>query len=96
MSAHEVTMYQVKCDCCGEIETDYGDYSACGEIGYARECASATGWVEMGDLGNEIDLCNACWCWPEDLPDYPGDDLWEGSDDPVRKPGCHDSEGRES
>ena len=28
MSIHEVTYYQAKCDGCGYIEDDYGDFSA--------------------------------------------------------------------
>ena len=85
MSAHEVTMYQVKCDCCGRIENEYGDYYAMTDFGDARENAIGSGWEVVGD----DDLCPICWCWPEDLPDYPGDDAWTGEGDPVRKPGEH-------
>lgn len=81
MSAHEVTFYQVKCDCCGVIEDDYGDFGAMADFGQAQESASDAGWVIVGD----DDLCEGCWCWPEDQPDYPGDDAWTSTDDPVRK-----------
>ena len=79
----------MQCDCCGVIETEYGDYAAWSDPTDAR--MNADGW-----MCDEEDLCPACWCWPEDLPDYPGDDLWQGSDDPVRKPGCHERRGCEA
>lgn len=89
MSAHEITMYQVKCDCCGVIETEYGDFAAFDDFGIAQ--SNADGWEVIGDE----DLCPSCWCWPEDLPDYPGDDLWDGTDDAVRKHAHHPTERQE-
>ena len=83
MSVHEVTYYQAKCDCCGEIETDYGDYSAWSDPQVAIEHADGYETIDGEDL------CSACWCWPEDLPDYPGDEAWTGTDDPVRKHAKH-------
>lgn len=79
MSAHEITMYQVKCDCCGEVETEYGDFAAFADFGMSQSYAE--GWAVIGDE----DFCPSCWCWPEDLPDHPGDDAWTGTDDEVRK-----------
>ena len=58
MSAHEITMYQVKCDCCGVIETEYGDFAAFDDFGIAQ--SNADGWEVIGDE----DLCPSCWCWP--------------------------------
>lgn len=87
MAFHEVTYYQVKCDCCGVIEDDYGDYSAWGDPSQALE--SAEGWELIGTEH----LCPACWCWPEDLPDYPGDDKWDGTDDGMRRHAEHPAEG---
>lgn len=86
MSEHEVTYYQVKCDCCGVIEDDYGDFSAWADFGLARE--NADGWEVIGGE----DFCPDCWAWPEDMPDYPGDDAYEGTDDPVRKHAEHPKE----
>lgn len=82
MSFKEVQMWTVVCDCCGE-EADYGDYSAWADQGCALE--TAEGFAVVGDEH----LCGACWCWPEDLPDYPGDEAWEGSDDEVRRHPVH-------
>ena len=87
MSAHEIMMYQVKCDCCGAIEDDYGNFSAFTDFGVARAEASDVGWI----VADDEDLCEKCWCWPEDLPDYPGYNAWTGTDDPVRRPDCHQS-----
>lgn len=85
----EVTYYRVECDCCG-AEADYGEYSAWGDRGNA--VTYAEGFETIGDEH----LCGACWCWPEDLPDYPGDDKWEGSDDAVRRHAQHpEREGEE-
>lgn len=75
MSEHKVTYYQVKCDCCGDIETDYGDYSAWADFHHAQ--SSAEGWEVIGDE----DFCPLCWAWPEDMPNPDAYD----NDDPVRK-----------
>lgn len=75
MSIHEVTYYQVKCDCCGRIETNYGDYSAWAHPDEAR--AEAPGWAEISE---GEDLCPECWQDPDNDAE---------SDDPVRKPGPH-------
>lgn len=85
MSAHEVTFYQAQCDCCGYIETDYGDYNAMCDYAQAVESVCDNGWALVGE---EV-FCESCWCWPEDLPDYPGDEKWEGTDDQVRKHATH-------
>jgi len=79
----ELTYYKLACDCCGE-EADYGDYSAWSDPGDAVTQADPY-FQQVGD----DHLCDACWCWPEDLPDYPGDDAWTGTDDPVRKHVTH-------
>lgn len=78
----EVTTWTVMCDCC-EAEYEYEEFAAWTEKSSAIE--NADEWQSVGDLH----LCDECWCWPEDLPDYPGDDRWQGGDDPVRKVGCH-------
>ncbi|QPZ39718.1 hypothetical protein [Paramicrobacterium chengjingii] len=85
MSAHEVTFYQVKCDCCGVVEDDYGDFAAMADFGQAQASAESVGWARV----DGEDLCNGCWCWPEDLSDYPGDDAWTATDDPLRKHAQH-------
>ena len=42
MSVHEVTYYQVQCDCCGQICDEYGDFSALSLPGYARDGSAET------------------------------------------------------
>lgn len=79
----EVTYYQAACDCCG-ADADYGDYSAWADAGDAVSYADP----EFQKVGEDL-LCESCWCWPEDLPDYPGDEAWQGGDDPVRKHAEH-------
>lgn len=82
MAFKECVIYKAVCDCC-EAEADYEEF---------------WGWVDKSEALSHDDrfqtvgeqhLCDECWCWPEDLPDYPGDDKWQGGDDPVRKVGCH-------
>lgn len=86
MSFKEVQMWTVLCDCCGE-EAQHGGYAAFGDQGMALETAEGFETVD------EAHLCSACWCWPEDLPDYPGDEAWQGSDDPVRRHESHPGSG---
>ena len=83
MGIREVTYYIAFCDCCKE-DADYGDYSAWGDRGDAVSRAEHA----FEQFGDEM-LCPACWCWPEDLPDYPGDEAWQGTDDAVKRPNCH-------
>ena len=61
MSAHEVTYYQVQCDCCGQICDEYGDFSALSLPGYARD-ERPDGWAGIGDE----DFCEDCWKWSDD------------------------------
>ena len=77
MSIREVTYYTLDCDCCGETACSRSDPVDCLE--------HADGFAKVGDDY----LCSACWCWPEDLPDYPGDDKWAGTDDEVRSHAKH-------
>lgn len=89
MSAHEVTYYQVKCDCCGYIEEVYDDYSAAGSYEQARDDASScAGWQIIDDQ----DFCLQCWAWPGDMPDFSGRKAWTGTDDPIRKHAVHPKE----
>lgn len=90
MSTVEVTYYQVKCDCCGTVCDDYGDYSAWSTPDSA--CINLpSDWQSVSVGGSRVveDLCSECWCWPEDHPEHLGDDEWTGSDDPVRKHAVH-------
>lgn len=90
MSIREVTYYTLDCDCCGST-ADFGDYSAWSDPDSCIEYAD--GFAKVGDDY----LCSACWCWPEDLADYPGDDEWTGTDDEVRRHSTHPGSGeRES
>lgn len=57
MSAHPVTYYQVKCDACGYVEDDYGDFNAFSDPGPALQHAVDAGWVQ---LGLDRDVCEAC------------------------------------
>lgn len=77
MAFKEVQMWTLVCDCCGE-RAEHGEFAAWADQSIALE--TAEGFVQVGDKH----LCDSCWCWPEDLPDYPGDDAWEGGDDEVR------------
>lgn len=92
MSVESEPYYWIVCDCCG-AKCDMGDYSAMSDESEARTAANANGSLEEVD---GQDLCEACWCWPEDLPDYPGDEAWTGTDDPVRKHAHHPTEGQEN
>ena len=95
MSVHEVTYYQIKCDCCGEICDDYGDFAAWSDPGQASD-QLPDDWRMVRVEGSNVaeDICPDCWCWPEDHPDHLGDDSWTGSDDEVRKHGeAHHSTG---
>lgn len=83
MSVQEVPYYYLTCDCCGE-RADYGDYSAWSDPGDAVSYADP----DFQEVDGQY-LCPSCWCWPEDLPDYPGDAEWTGGDDPVRKHAEH-------
>lgn len=56
MSVHEVTYYQAKCDGCGHIETDYGDYTAWGEPEVVFEGLEE--WL-VG-IGDDPDYCPSC------------------------------------
>ena len=57
MSAHPVTYYQAKCDRCGYIETDYGEFSAMADRSDVITLAYESGWESIGDL----DLCPDCY-----------------------------------
>lgn len=83
MSIKSAPYYWAVCDCCGE-RADYGDFSAWSDEGQARDYDEASFQYIDG-----ADLCAACWCWPEDLSDYPGDEAWPGPDDPVRRHTTH-------
>ena len=78
MSAHEVTYYQVQCDCCGQICDEYGDFSALSLPEYARD-ERPEGWVDIGDE----DFCEDCWKWSDD----------EEVDEEVRAHETHPTEG---
>lgn len=84
MSIETAPFYFAVCDCCGE-RCPYGDnYAAWSTEENARE------YTEDGFQSVDgLDLCSACWCWPEDLPDYPGDEAWTGTDDAVRRHSDH-------
>lgn len=61
MSVHEVTYYQAKCDGCGFVQDDYGDFSAWADAGTAVE--SADDWYSIVTKGGETrDLCPDCQC----------------------------------
>lgn len=83
MGVREVTYHIAFCDCCKE-DAEYGDYSAWADHGDAVPQAEK----EFEQIGDEL-LCPACWYWPEDLPDYPGDEAWQGTDDAVKRPNRH-------
>lgn len=88
MSIQEVTYYRAVCDCCGK-PADYGDFAAWSEPGAAGDFIPDE-WTSVPNADNSVDdLCGDCCCWPEDLPDYPGDEAWKGGDDPVRKHAVH-------
>lgn len=57
MAIHEVTYYQAKCDRCGYIETDYGDYSAMADPIDAQELAAASDWT----VNDDKLYCPECW-----------------------------------
>ena len=84
MSARQVMYYQAQCDCCGLVYDDYGDFSAFSDPDTAIDNVSED-WAQVGGE----DLCEACWCWPEYHPDYPGDNEWTGGDDPIRAHDAH-------
>lgn len=84
MAFQEATIYRMVCDCCG-LEADYDEF-----WGYVDKQDAIDNDESFMSVGEEH-LCHSCWCWPEDLPDYPGDDFWQGGDDPVRKVECHPS-----
>jgi hypothetical protein len=56
MSVHEVTYYQAKCDGCGHIEDDYGDFSAWSDPGSPFDSLPDAGWL----TSNSRDLCENC------------------------------------
>lgn len=63
MSAHEITVFQVKCDCCGCIETNYGEHSSMESYSDARDALSWGGeWSQIDDK----DYCPRCALWSED------------------------------
>jgi hypothetical protein len=82
MAFLEAVMYRAVCDCCAR-EAEYEGY-----WGWESKSSAVGNDEFMRTIGDEV-LCGDCWCWPEDLPDYPGDDRWQGGDDEVRKPDCH-------
>ena len=84
MSARQVMYYQAQCDCCGLVHDDYGDFSAFSDPDTAINNVSED-WAQVGGE----DLCEACWCWPDAHPDYPGDNEWTGGDDPIRAHDAH-------
>ena len=64
MSAHEVTYYQVQCDCCGKICDEYGDFSALSYPEYARD-ERPDRWAGIG----AEDFCEDCWKWSDEEVD---------------------------
>lgn len=82
MAFQEAVIYRMVCDCCG-LEAEYEEF-----WGYIDKSAAEEADENFTSIGDEH-LCESCWCWPEDLPDYPGDEQWQGGDDPVRKVSCH-------
>ena len=61
MSVHEVTYYQVQCDCCGKICDEYGDFSALSYPEYARD-ERPDRWAGIG----AEDFCEDCWKWSDE------------------------------
>lgn len=49
MAIHEVTYYQAKCDGCGHIQDDYGDYTALGTPGSVYDEMYESDWVVDDD-----------------------------------------------
>jgi hypothetical protein len=86
MSVQSAPYFWVVCDCCG-ARADYGEFAAWSDAGQARDY-SESGFESVDGL----DLCAACWIWPEDMPDY-DEAKWQGSDDPVRRHAAHPQSG---
>jgi len=80
MSIQSAPFYWAVCDCCG-TRCPYGDEYAA----WATEESALDYSMDQFERVGDEDLCPQCWCWPEDLSDYPGDEAWQGTDDPVRR-----------
>lgn len=58
---HEVTYYQAKCDGCGTVEDDYGDYTAFGDPGTVIDHVLDADWFrKVAADGAETLLCPEC------------------------------------
>ena len=58
MSIVPVTYYQAKCDGCGEVCTDYGDFSAWADDDFGM--MGLEEWAEVGPLRDERHYCPDC------------------------------------
>lgn len=64
MAIHEVTYYQAKCDLCGHIQDEYGDFAAFSDDGApADHVIDYLDWARLGD--GEL-VCRECF---DKLPD---------------------------
>ena len=60
MSVHEVTYYQLKCDGCGQIVDDYGDFSALNSPEFLHEYLPE--WLQHEGR----DYCGSCFYYDDD------------------------------
>ena len=65
MAIHEVTYYQAKCDGCGHIEDDYGEYTAFGTPG----CVVDMMWDSDWTVDDDKMFCENCKT-PAEEDDY--------------------------